>query len=136
MFSVLESKSPWSRGFPSGPLVKTSHTGGVGFIHSQGFKIPHVYGQKKQNIKWKQCCNEFNEDFKSSSYKKWLPWWLNRQRISCQYRKYKFNLWVRIFLEEENGNPLQNSCLKHPTTRGTWRATVKRVTKSQTQLSK
>ena len=30
-------------------------------------------GQKKQNIKWKQCCNEFNEDVKSSSYKKWLP---------------------------------------------------------------
>ena len=34
-----------------------------------------------------------------------------------------------------NGNPLQYSCLGNPMKRGTWRATVHRVTKSQTQLS-
>ena len=31
-----------------------------------------------------------------------------------------------------HGNPLQYSCLENPTDRGAWRATVHRVTKSQT----
>ena len=31
-----------------------------------------------------------------------------------------------------NGNPLQYSCLEDPMDRGDWRATVHRVTKSQT----
>ena len=34
-----------------------------------------------------------------------------------------------------NDNPLQYSCLENSMDRGTWRATVHRVTKSQTQLS-
>ena len=33
-----------------------------------------------------------------------------------------------------NGNPLQYSCLKNPTDRGAWLATVHRVAKSQTRL--
>ena len=33
-----------------------------------------------------------------------------------------------------NGNPLQYSCLENPMDRGTWQATVHRVTQSQTQL--
>ena len=33
-----------------------------------------------------------------------------------------------------NGNPLQYSCLENPMDRGTWRATVSGVTKSQTPL--
>ena len=36
---------------------------------------------------------------------------------------------------EGNGNPLQRSCLENSTNRGTWRATVYRVTKSRTWLS-
>ena len=36
---------------------------------------------------------------------------------------------------EGNGNPLQYSCLGNPMDRGAWRATVHRVTKSQTRLS-
>ena len=35
---------------------------------------------------------------------------------------------------EENGNPLQYSCLESSMDRGDWRATVHRVTKSWTQL--
>ena len=31
-------------------------------------------------------------------------------------------------------NPLQHSCLENPMDRGTWQATVPRVTKSQTRL--
>ena len=34
-----------------------------------------------------------------------------------------------------HGNPLQNSCLGNPMDRGTWWATVRGVTKSQTRLS-
>ena len=34
-----------------------------------------------------------------------------------------------------HGNPLQYSCLESPMDRGTWRATVFEVTKSQTRLS-
>ena len=33
---------------------------------------------------------------------------------------------------EENGNPLQHSCLGNPMDRGAWRATVHGVTKSRT----
>ena len=38
-------------------------------------------------------------------------------------------------LEEENGNPLQYSHLKNSMDRGTWRATIDGITKSQTRLS-
>jgi len=31
-----------------------------------------------------------------------------------------------------NGNPFQNSCLENAMDRGAWKATVQRVTKSQT----
>ena len=34
--------------------------------------------------------------------------------------------------EEENGNPLQYSCLENPMDRGAWRATVHGLTKSWT----
>ena len=33
-----------------------------------------------------------------------------------------------------HGNPLQDSCLENPMDRGAWRATVRGVSKSRTQL--
>ena len=36
---------------------------------------------------------------------------------------------------EENGNPLQYSCLRNPMDRGAWQAAVHGVAKSWTQLS-
>ena len=36
---------------------------------------------------------------------------------------------------EGNSNPLQDSCLKNPMSRGAWQATVHRVTQSWTRLS-
>ena len=36
---------------------------------------------------------------------------------------------------EENGNPVQYSCLENPMDRGAWRATVHGVAKSWTRLS-
>ena len=41
--------------------------------------------------------------------------------------------WGR-YLGEENGNPLQYSCLGNPMERGAWWATVHGVAKGQTQL--
>ena len=35
-----------------------------------------------------------------------------------------------------HGNPLQYSSLENPMDRGTWQATIHRVTKSQTQLKR
>ena len=44
--------------------------------------------------------------------------------------------WVPSLGQEGgHGNPLQSSCLENPTDRGAWRATVQRVTKTQTWLS-
>ena len=40
----------------------------------------------------------------------------------------------RRFPGEENGNPLQYSCLGNPMDRGTWRVTVHGVAESQTRL--
>ena len=37
---------------------------------------------------------------------------------------------------EENGNPLQHSCLENPMGNGAWQAIVYRVAKSQTQLKR
>ena len=42
---------------------------------------------------------------------------------------------LRRFPGEGNGNPLQYSCLENSMDRGTWRATVHRVAKSQAWLS-
>ena len=36
---------------------------------------------------------------------------------------------------EGHGNPVRYSCLENPLDRGTWRATIRRVTKSRTRLS-
>ena len=37
---------------------------------------------------------------------------------------------------EENGNPLQYSCLENPKYRGVWRGTVHRIAQSQTELKR
>ena len=40
------------------------------------------------------------------------------------------------FLGGGHGNPLQYSCLENPMDRGAWRATVHRITKSWTEVTK
>lgn len=37
---------------------------------------------------------------------------------------------------EENGNPLQYSCLKNPVIRGAWRAALHRIVQSQTRVKR
>ena len=61
------------RDFPGGPVVKTSPStaGGAGLIPDWGAKIPHASRRPKtQNIKQKQYCNKFNEDFKNGPHQK------------------------------------------------------------------
>ena len=68
---MLRSKSSL-RDFPGSPVVEISpsNAGGAGSIHCQGAKIPHGSGPKLQNIKQKQYCNKFNEDFKNGPHQK------------------------------------------------------------------
>ena len=51
--------------FSSSPVVKTlpSPAESVGSIPDQGAKTPHALGPKNQDLKQKQYCNKFNEDF-------------------------------------------------------------------------
>ena len=60
------------RDFPGGPVVKVlpSNAGGVGLIPTQGAKIPHAPRPKTQNMKQRQYCNKFNEDFKNGPHQK------------------------------------------------------------------
>ena len=54
-----------SRGFPSGPAVKTSlsNAGSMGSIPGWETKIPHDSRPKTQNMKQKRYPNEFNKNF-------------------------------------------------------------------------
>ena len=58
--------------FPGGPVVKTSpsNAGGTGLIPSWGAKIPLASQPNNQNIKRKQYCKKFNEDFKNGPHQK------------------------------------------------------------------
>ena len=58
--------------FPGGPVVKTlpSNAGAVSSIPGRAAKIPHASQPKKQNIKQKQCCNEFKKDFKNDPHQR------------------------------------------------------------------
>ena len=50
-------------------------------------------------------------------------------------KRLRFDSWVwKIPVEEENGSPLQYSCLENRMDRRVWSATVYRVAKSQTRL--
>ena len=47
-----------------------------------------------------------------------LPWWFSGKECTCQFRRYRFNPWVRKIPGEGNGNPFQYSCLGNPMDRG------------------
>ena len=46
--------------------------------------------------------------------------------------RHGFDPWVGRSPGEENGNPLQYSCLENPTDKGAWQAAVQGITKSWT----
>ena len=64
--------------------------------------------------------------------------WLSGKESTCQCRRHLwcgFSPWVRKIPWRSHGYPLQCSCLESPMDRGAWRATVRKVAQSRTQLS-
>ena len=61
-----------AKDFPGSPVVKTSpsNAGCAGSIPGRGAKIPYASWPKNQNIKQKQYCKKFNEDFKNGPHQK------------------------------------------------------------------
>ena len=55
---------------PGGPVAKISpsNAGSTGLIPGWGPEIPYALRPKKQNIKQKQYCNRFNQDFKNDPH--------------------------------------------------------------------
>ena len=58
----------------------------------------------------------------------WLPRWLSGKESACNAGDMGLIPGLRRSPGEENGNPLQYSCLGKPLDRGTWRATVHGIT--------
>ena len=57
---------------------------------------------------------------------------LSSEGICLQCGRPGFNPWVGKITGEGNGNPLQYSCLEHPTDVEAWSTTVHGVAKSRT----
>ena len=58
----------------------------------------------------------------------------NKLPLQCRrHKRHGFDPWVGRFPGGGHSNPLQYSCLENPMDRGAWRATVRRVTQSQTR---
>ena len=64
-----------------------------------------------------------------------LPCCSNGKESACNVGDLGLIPGLGRFSGEGNGNPLQYSYLENPMDRGAWQATVRTVTKSQTQLS-
>ena len=58
-----------------------------------------------------------------------LLWRLSGKESACQCRRCEFDLWLGRFPGEENGNPLQYSCLGNLMDKGAWQAIVLGVAK-------
>ena len=63
-----------------------------------------------------------------------LPLWLNDKESACNAGDLGSIPGLERSPGEENGNPLQYSCLGNPVDRGAWWASVYGVAKSQTRL--
>ena len=65
----------------------------------------------------------------SVQFLKGLPWWLRGKEFTCNAGDTDSTPELGRYPEEENGNPLQNSCLGNPMDRGAWQTTVRGVAK-------
>ena len=64
-----------------------------------------------------------------------LPWWFSTKESTCNAGDVGLIPGLGGSPGGGNGNPPQCACLKNPTDRGAWWATVHRVAQSQTRLS-
>ena len=126
--------------------LHTSNVGDTGSIPSQVTKIPHATqcGKKKKSypniaiLSWLKISNSSNGLQTSLYHIIALPHGSVGQESACSAGDTGDVGSIpesRRSFGEGNGNPLQYSCLGRPTDRGAWRATVQRVTKSQTRRS-
>ena len=63
-----------------------------------------------------------------------IPWWLSGKESTCNSGGVGLICESRRSPGGGHCNPLQYSCLENPMDRGTWRATILGITKSQIQL--
>ena len=64
-----------------------------------------------------------------------LPSWLRQWRISLQCRRIRYHPWIGKIPRRRECYPPPYSCLENSTDRGSWRAIVHGITKSQSWLS-
>ena len=64
-----------------------------------------------------------------------FPWWLSGKESACKAAVGGVIPELEGSPGEENGNPLQYSCLENSMDGGAWQAAVHRVAKNQTRLS-
>ena len=65
----------------------------------------------------------------SVQFLKGLPLWLSGKEFTCNAGDTGSTPELGRYPEEENGNPLQYSCLGNPMDRGAWQTTVHGVAK-------
>ena len=68
-------------------------------------------------------------------YRMGLPWWLNGKEFPCNVGDVGSIPGSGRPPGGGHGNLLQCSCLEHPMDRGSWKAIIYGVSRSQTQLS-
>ena len=73
--------------------------------------------------------------FGSLCYRAASQWWLRWLRICLQCRRPGFRSWVKKVPREENGNPVQYSCLENSVERRPWWAMAHGVARSWTWLN-
>ena len=142
-FNSWVGKIPWNRKWQPAPVFlpgKFPWTGEPGRLQSMGLKeldtTDHVCTHKL-NIpliffnayhSWRIIKSNIFRKQTGSIHISNDKWYLH-QRMGM------FVATKRLYLGEENGNPLRYSCLETPMNRGVWWATVHGVTKSWTRLS-
>ena len=111
--------------FPAGPVSKTLHSQcmGPGFDPWSGNQIPDLIPDATTKTE----CSQINKywTFVVTQMVKNLP--------TVRETRVQSLDWEGLL--EENGNPLQDSCLEYPMDIRAWGATVQGVAKSQTRLS-
>ena len=85
------------------------------------------------------CCEDWmNENIGSTYIEYEFPWWLSSKESACNAGDTgdaRSNPGSERSSGEGNSNPLQHSCLENSMDRGGWRAILRGISKSWTQLS-
>ena len=103
------------------PGIKPRQPGSRIHAHNCCITYPSIHGSIVGCVNW------------STGIEETLLRWLSHKESTSQYRRCRFNSWVRKIPWNRKWQPLQYSCLENSMDRGSWR--VHGITKSQTWLS-